>query len=82
MPKRADRLWKRCFASPADSIHVALQNQLQDVRQIELEINELRTKPVPTLDPETHATVQADSIAEDYYELIRRRTTPESEMKI
>ncbi|KAI9685263.1 MAG: 37S ribosomal protein, mitochondrial [Bathelium mastoideum] len=73
LPQNVVRPWKRCLASPADSIHISLQNQVQGVRQLELEINELSTQPVPTIDAETHATVKTDSVKEDYFEMLRQQ---------
>ncbi|KAF2237427.1 ribosomal protein S2 [Viridothelium virens] len=71
--RNAARQWKRCLASPADSIHQSLQNQLQETRAIESEVNQYSIHHVQTIDAETHAPVETDSIAEDFQELLRQQ---------
>jgi small subunit ribosomal protein S2 len=68
---------RRFRSSEVDLIEASADNSIKQLQSLEAQINTSFFQPVPTIDPQTHATAPSsrtsDQVAEQYHEYKRQR---------
>ncbi|KAH6859754.1 hypothetical protein AA0119_g2 [Alternaria tenuissima] len=67
--RQSSRPLQRFLSTETDSIEASTENSLKQLQSIEAQLNTHLQQPVPSVDPETHATSESasDNVAQQYH---------------